>query len=338
MPPSMCNVCWLTGEVQAVGSDALSVACGWSWRLRLGICSVAFVVQVPTGTVTLLFTDIEGSTRMWEGYPVEMNAALLCHDTIVRRSIGDAGGFVFKTVGDAFCAVFSSATAALDAAVRAQLALSREAWPDPVVIRARMAIHMGECVERDGDYFGPTVNRVARLEAVGHGGQTLLSGLTATCLKNSAPPTVRLRDLGEHRLKDLIDPEHVFQLEIDGLTNEFPPLRSLGNAALRHNLPRYSSSFVGRSARPREAWASRARWPARHASRPWRQPGRRASPCSWLLIYSTGQVTACGSSNSPRPPMRLRSSQRSPRRSACVAISASRTRTHWSTRCRPGAC
>jgi class 3 adenylate cyclase len=117
----------------------------------------------PTGTVTLLFTDIEGSTRLWDEHPDEMQAALERHDALIRRAIEGAGGYVFKTVGDAFCAAFTDASAALDAAIAGQRGLSSESWPPPVVIRARMGIHSGVCEERDNDYFGATVNRVARL-------------------------------------------------------------------------------------------------------------------------------------------------------------------------------
>jgi predicted ATPase/class 3 adenylate cyclase len=207
------------------------------------------VGDIPSGTVTLLFTDIEGSTRLWEEHPVEMRVALARHDELVRSAVEGARGWVFKTVGDAFCVAFGSAGAAVAGAVAAQRALSDEAWPEPVRIRARMALHSGECIERDDDYFGPTVNRAARIEAIAHGGQLLMSASTASLLPpNAMPDRVIVRDLGEHRLKDLAAPERVFQIDVDGLQSEFPPLRSLANPALRHNLPRYRSSFVGREA------------------------------------------------------------------------------------------
>jgi predicted ATPase/class 3 adenylate cyclase len=200
----------------------------------------------PSGTVTLLFTDIEGSTRLWETQPDAMAVALGRHDVLMRGSIEGAGGFVFKTVGDAFCAAFSTAGDALAAATAAQRALAAERWPEPVVVRVRMGLHTGACEERDGDYFGPAVNRAARLAAVAHGGQTLISRSTADLVQDSLPDGVALRDLGEHRLKDLGRPEWVFQVDGAGLGHQFPPLRSLDNPALAHNLPAQSASFVGR--------------------------------------------------------------------------------------------
>ena len=206
----------------------------------------------PSGMVTLLFTDIEGSTRLWESQPDEMHDALQRHDAVVRSAVEAAGGYVFKTVGDAFCVAFATAASGLAGAVAAQHALSREHWHENVTIKARMALHSGKCNERDGDYFGPTVNRTARLEAIGHGGQLLLSGAAVALLGVDRTDGVDLRDMGEHRLKDLAGAERVFQAVISGLPNEFPPLRSLGNVDFHHNLPRYATSFVGREAVLRE--------------------------------------------------------------------------------------
>jgi predicted ATPase/class 3 adenylate cyclase len=203
-------------------------------------------VAVPSGTVTLLFTDIEGSTRAWDAHPTEMEAALARHDEVVRGAVESAGGFVFKTVGDAFCAVFADATDALRAAVAAQQLIAGESWPEVTPIRVRMGLHSGVCVERDGDYFGQPVNRVARLEATAHGGQVVVSGATAELVRDRLPHTVTLRDLGEHRLKDLGRPESIFQVCIAGLDGDFPPLRSLSNPELQTNLPEQVSSFVGR--------------------------------------------------------------------------------------------
>jgi predicted ATPase/class 3 adenylate cyclase len=207
--------------------------------------------QIPTGTVTLLFTDIEGSTRLWEAEPDAMAVALRRHDDILRGSIERAGGFVFKTVGDAFHATFSTAEAALDAVLAAQRALIDADWPTSRPIRVRMGLHTGACEERDRDYFGPAVNRVARLESVAHGGQVLLSGATAellseALLSGALPDGVSLRDLGAHRLRDLGRPEQVFQLEADFLPGSFPPLASLDNPDLPNNLPAQLSAFVGR--------------------------------------------------------------------------------------------
>ncbi len=198
--------------------------------------------------MTLLFSDIEGSTRLWEDHPELMRDALARHDELMSAAVESAGGFVFKTVGDAFCVAFPTASAAIEAAVMAQRALAAESWPDPVEIRDRMGLHSGECVERDGDFFGPTVNRAARLEATAHGGQIVLSATTRLLLGGALPSGTALRDLGEHRLKDLSVPERVFQVDIDGLPGDFPPLRSLDNPQLPNNLPLYTASFVGRDA------------------------------------------------------------------------------------------
>jgi predicted ATPase/class 3 adenylate cyclase len=203
-------------------------------------------VQIPSGTVTLLFTDIEGSTRLWESEPDAMAIALRRHDAIMRAAIEDAAGYVFKTVGDAFCSAFETAQLAAEAAVGAQRALTAEDWPTSRPIRVRMGLHTGVCEERDGDYFGPVVNRTARLEAVAHGGQILVSGVTAELLSEALPAGLRLRDLGLHRLKDLGRPEQVFQLETSFLPVAFAPLATLDNPELPNNLPSVLSAFVGR--------------------------------------------------------------------------------------------
>ncbi len=203
-------------------------------------------MAAPSGEVTLLFTDIEGSTRLWDSRPDAMATALRRHDVILAAVIDAHRGHVFKTVGDAFCAAFASAADAVVAAVEIQRALAAEDWPPDLVIRVRMGLHTGNCEERDDDYFGPNVNRTARLEAVAHGGQILLSASTTALLAVDPLPGVTLVDLGEHRLKDLARPERVAQVVVPGLASEFPPLRSLSNPALRHNLPQVASSFVGR--------------------------------------------------------------------------------------------
>jgi predicted ATPase/class 3 adenylate cyclase len=202
--------------------------------------------SIPSGTVTLLFTDVEGSTRLWEAEPDAMARALRRHDEILRAAIGQAGGFVFKTVGDAFCAAFETPQAALAAVLAAQRSLGAEPWPTGRPIRVRMSLHTGVCEERDNDYFGPVVNRAARLEAVAHGGQVLVSGPTAELLSEALPEGVALRDLGSRRLKDLGRPEQVFQLVADGLASAFPPLGTLDNPELPNNLPGLPSAFVGR--------------------------------------------------------------------------------------------
>jgi class 3 adenylate cyclase len=141
----------------------------------------------PSGTVTFLFTDIKGSTRLWESAPEAMRVALERHDELLRSAIESARGYVFKTVGDAFCAAFTSARDAVEAAGAAQRALQTESWPEQARLRVRMALHTGECEERNGDYFGPAVNRTARLEATAHGGQVLCSSVTSSLAAGQLP-------------------------------------------------------------------------------------------------------------------------------------------------------
>ena len=203
---------------------------------------------LPSGMVTLVFTDIEGSVGLWEADREAMAEASARHNRIVREQIEAAGGHVFKTVGEAFRAVFADPSAALASAVAIQRAVGAEPWPPGVPIRVRMALHAGACVERDGDYFGPVVNRAARLLAVGHGGQVLVSGATYELLAGRLPGGIGFRDLGEHRLPDLGRAKRVFQVTGPGLAGGFGPLRSLDDPALRHNLPSQATSFVGRAA------------------------------------------------------------------------------------------
>ncbi|MBV9279632.1 MAG: adenylate/guanylate cyclase domain-containing protein, partial [Chloroflexi bacterium] len=202
------------------------------------------MTPLPSGTVTFLFTDVEGSTRRWEQHPTAMDRAIARHDAILKRSIEEHRGAVFKTVGDAFCASFSTAPQALRAALSAQRALAAEAWDDECAIRVRMAVHTGAAVERDGDYFGPPVNRVARLLSAGHGGQILLSGAAQELVRDVLPPRVDLRDLGEHRLKDLARPERIFQAVAPDLGSDFPPLKVLDRRP--HNLPVQPTPLIGR--------------------------------------------------------------------------------------------
>jgi predicted ATPase len=175
-----------------------------------------------------------------------MSAALRRHDELMRSAIEASEGYVFKTVGDAFCAAFAWAHDALEAVVAAQWALQTEPWPEHVDLQVRMALHTGQCEERDGDYFGPTVNRAARLEATAHGRQVVLSQATAVLISDDLPAGMELVDLGTHRLKDLGQPEQAFSLWVEGLVTDFPPLRSLDNPALPNNLPAQPSSFIGR--------------------------------------------------------------------------------------------
>lgn len=200
----------------------------------------------PTGTVTFLFTDVEGSTRLWEEYPTAMKAALARHDEIVRQAIETHGGSIIKTTGDGFHAAFDTGLNGVAAILAAQQALSTAGWDEikPHQLRVRAALHTGEAEERSGDYYGPSLNRAARLMSIAHGGQTLLSTTTANLVRDQLPGDVSLRDLGEHRLKDLVRSERVFQLNVPGLPVEFPPVRSVDS--FPNNLPVQLTTFIGR--------------------------------------------------------------------------------------------
>jgi predicted ATPase/class 3 adenylate cyclase len=200
-------------------------------------------MTLPSGTVTFLFTDIEGSTQLWEKYPEAMKSALARHDALLRGICKAHHGHVFKTVGDAFCVAFTNALEAVNAAIESQSALYTENWGE-TVIKVRMALHCGEVETRDDDYFGQPLNRVARLLSAGHGGQILLSATIKENILKNLPQNISLRDMGERRLKDLAQPEHIFQLIIPNLPNDFPPLKTLD--VFRTNLPAQLSSFVGR--------------------------------------------------------------------------------------------
>ncbi|MCJ7672422.1 MAG: adenylate/guanylate cyclase domain-containing protein, partial [Acidimicrobiia bacterium] len=193
---------------------------------------------------TFLFTDLEGSTRLWEEHPDAMRAALARHDEILRDAVEDRGGHVVKTTGDGLHAAFGTAHDAVAAAIEAQRGLDAEPWtlPDPLLVR--MGIHTGEADLREGDYFGTAVNRAARVSAAAHGGQVIVSHATEELVRDHLPAEVTLEDLGEHHLRDLARPERVFQVRAPGLTEDFPPLRSL--EAFPGNLPARQTSFVGR--------------------------------------------------------------------------------------------
>jgi predicted ATPase/class 3 adenylate cyclase len=200
----------------------------------MGDCPV--VGPVPTGTVTFLFTDIEGSTRLWEADADAMRAALVAHDAVLRDCVEVRGGWLFKHTGDGVCAVFASARAAVDAAVAGQRRLG---------LPVRMGIATGEADCRGDDYFGPVLNRTARVTAAGHGGQILVAASTAGVVSG-----VDLVDRGEHRLRDLSGVEHLYQVRAEGLRAEFPPLRTLD--AVPGNLPVQTTSFVGREVAVKE--------------------------------------------------------------------------------------
>ncbi|HTV75346.1 MAG TPA: adenylate/guanylate cyclase domain-containing protein [Candidatus Acidoferrales bacterium] len=202
------------------------------------------VAPLPTGTVTFFFSDIEGSTTRWDTYGTQMQEILRRHDELMRKAIECNRGYVFKTMGDAFCAAFRTVPEAVSAALDAQRSISSADWSAVGGLSVRMAIHVGITDERDGDYFGAAVNRVARLLAVGHGGQVLLSSAAKHLVDEMLPSQTELLELGAHRLKDLSAPEHIFQLRAPDLRLDFPPLRSLGSVP--NNLPQYLTPLIGR--------------------------------------------------------------------------------------------
>lgn len=199
---------------------------------------------LPSGTVTFLFTDLEGSTRLWEEQPEAMQAALARHDQLLTEAVESHGGHIVKRTGDGLHAVFATADAAVAAAVAGQRSLIAEPWGPIGELRVRMGLHTGTAEQRGGDYYGPAPNRAARLMGVAHSGQVLCSQATADLVRDSLQPSVGVLELGRHRLRDLARPEVVFQVAHPDLPADFPPLRALD--AYPGNLPVQLTSFVGR--------------------------------------------------------------------------------------------
>src|SRR6266545_2070072 len=203
------------------------------------------MADLPTGTVTFLFTDIEGSTPLWEGEPDQMRLALARHDAILRTAIANHGGHAYKTIGDAFQAAFAFPAHALAAALAAQRALAAQPWETSAPLRVRMGLHIGPAVAEGNDYTTThTLNCVARIMAAGHGGQILLSGEVAAFVRRDLPTGVTLRDMGKHRMKGLTQLEHLFQIAAPDLPAVFPPLKTLD--LLRTNLPTQPTMLIGR--------------------------------------------------------------------------------------------
>jgi predicted ATPase/class 3 adenylate cyclase len=207
------------------------------------------IPKLPTGTVTFLFTDIQGSTPLWEREPEKMAEALQIHNTALRGSIEANGGAVFKTIGDAFQASFDTAQQALKAAIEGQLALRAAQWNELGELKVRMGLHTGEAeLDPGGDEYAVshTKNRIGRIHSVAHGGQILLSEETADLVKRKLPEGVTLKDMGEHRLKGMEWLEHLYQACAPGLPQDFPPLAT--TISHPHNLPVQRTSFIGREA------------------------------------------------------------------------------------------
>ncbi len=201
--------------------------------------------ELPSGVVSFLLTDVEGSTHRWELYPDAMREALERHDAILRDAVLANKGHIFKTAGDSFHAAFSSPGAAVAAALQAQQGCHMEAFPGTDGFKVRMAVHAGPVETRGGDYYGQGINRAARLLFVAYGGQVLISGTIADMLQGKLPPQSSLFDLGRHRFRDLSEPEQVFQLVAPDIATAFPPLRSLGVRS--YHLPHPLTQLIGRA-------------------------------------------------------------------------------------------
>jgi len=198
-----------------------------------------------TVPLTFLFTDLANSTHLWEQFPEAMRPAMARHDALLKQVVENHHGRIVKTTGDGLHAVFESPLDGVNAALAGQQALTSATWPTEIgPFNVRMGLHTGESQERDGDYYGPEVNLAARVMGLAHGGQVLLSASTAALGKKTLPPGCTLADLGEHRLKGIAAPEHLFQLCHPDLVAEFPPLQSL--ATFKHNLHRSLTTFIGR--------------------------------------------------------------------------------------------
>jgi hypothetical protein len=244
--------------------------------------------------VTFLFTDIEGSTSRWESDSESMRSALAAHDQVLRSAVEGHGGWLFKHTGDGVCAAFGSARAAIDAAVAAQRELG---------LPVRMGVVTGEVQERGGDYFGPTLNRAARVMEVGYGGQILVASSTAGLLDG-----VDLTDLGEHRLRDLSGAHRLFQVRADGLGEVFPALRTLDGVPVPHKTPAMDQLRLptdGLVATQRDRRSARdpapsARAGPRHADQ--HLPDRRGEKPSSI---STANVAAVVNPCSLRPAARV---------------------------------
>ena len=199
-------------------------------------------------TFTFLFTDIEGSTALLRRLRESLYAQVLAdYRSLIRSGLTAHGGREVDTQGDGLFAVFPSPSACVAAAIDMQEALETHAWPGGEHVRVRMGIHTGEASQTANGLIGLDVHRAARVAAIGYGGQILLSETAATLVRDSLPAGTALEDLGVHQLKDLGRPERIFQLQVPDLQAEFPPLRSLGNPALRNNLPAQLSTFIGRA-------------------------------------------------------------------------------------------
>src|SRR5258705_9974970 len=201
--------------------------------------------DLPSGTVTFLFTDIESSTKIAREHPETWETLRSRHDQILREAIESNNGYVFQIIGDAFCAAFHTAGESVRATVKSQMDLNNENWGNSA-IKVRMGIHTGKAdIQESGEYHGYlTMSQVQRLMSAAHGGQVLVSLATQELVRDEMPEGVTLRDMGERRLKDMIRPEHIYQLVIANLPTDFPPINTLD--LYHHNIPAQMTSFIGR--------------------------------------------------------------------------------------------
>ena len=213
---------------------------------------VAFMTH-PDGVVTFLFTDVQGSTSLWEDFGDLTMRALDQHDAVIDAAAEANNGVVVRPrgEGDSRFVVFHSAVDAVAAVAEMQAGLAAAEWATPRALLVRIALHTGASDLQLGDYYGPAVNRAARLRAIAHGGQSIMSASTWELVRDDLPSGVTIRDMGEHGLRDLTRPEHVYQIDIDGLPDSFPPLASLDSTP--NNLPLQLTDFVGRETELAEA-------------------------------------------------------------------------------------
>jgi class 3 adenylate cyclase len=206
--------------------------------------SHSFMPDLPTGTVTLLFTDIEGSTRLLQQLGEHYSDVLADCRHLLRQMFVQYNGHEVDTQGDAFFVSFARATDAVAAAAAIQRVLAEHAWPEGISVRVRIGLHTGEPKLTADGYIGMDVHHAARIMSAGHGGQILLSPTTHQLVEQHLPVGTSLQDLGEHRLKDLQRPSHLFQLSLEGLPVDFPPLKTLDTRP--NNLPIQPTPFIGR--------------------------------------------------------------------------------------------
>ena len=233
-------------------------------------------VELPIGTVTFLFTDIEGSTQLLKRLGGERyGEALGAHRQILREAFAEHGGHEIDTQGDSFFVAFRRAKDAVAAAIACQRRLADHAWPDDTELRVRMGIHTGEPALGGERYVGMGVHRAARICAAGHGGQVLVSQTARELLRDDPIPDVSLRDLGEHQLKDMDEPERIYQLVAPGLLEDFPGLKTAA-----------PPPFEGREGELAEAAAE-------EMARRWRRPGRRVLVAATFAAALVGAVFGC---------------------------------------------